>query len=323
MNIQQLILLSIGSTSLSGCIGGTSCKNTGFEFEDRQSDVTEAHLNNVMVEKNITDVNSVTCEDLCAEVGGSDNYSSYIVESCSQDIDVTLFEQESGDTGDDSQVVGTVTCSGEGDHYCEGRRPLGFQNKECAYFARSAHLEASSVVAFQQLIDQLRRWKAPQNLIDRAIKAAEDEVRHATQMTRLANLFGQEIPEVSLDSVIDQGIFIAALHNATEGCVFETWAALEATLKSRFATTVELRDIYTEIARDEIGHAQLSWDLHQWFKGQLSEQQCNLIDQAQRKALQELQNSALNRLAQAPTVLGLDQVLDGLEIVNRFSSQIA
>ena len=52
------------------------------------------------------------------------------------DIDYSLLEAEadSGEAGDSGAgdyytEIGTVTCSGEGFYYCEGRRPLGFQRK--------------------------------------------------------------------------------------------------------------------------------------------------------------------------------------------------
>src|SRR6478735_4132034 len=77
---------------------------------------------------------------------------------------------------------------------CVGRRPAGLApRKRLAqssavgdFLARSAELEAASVVAFRVLEAELRAHGAPRILLDRTCEAAADEVLHARVMRRWA-----------------------------------------------------------------------------------------------------------------------------------------
>jgi hypothetical protein len=82
---------------------------------------------------------------------------------------------------------------------CIGRRPAGLSGRRRAacrsrigdYLARSAELEAASVVAFQLLELELRAHGAPATaLLERTREAARDEVAHARLVQRLATSFG-------------------------------------------------------------------------------------------------------------------------------------
>lgn len=323
MNIRNVILLSLGSLQLQSCFGGTDCSNTDFEMNEEEIDVTMSDATFSMSALNIDDPSAITCEELCYQVNGATALANFEVSDCSQNLDLQAIEagiEEGSDSSTD--VVGTVTCTGAGDYLCEGRRPIGFQSRDCEYFAKSAHLESSSVIAFHQLIEQLKKWNAPLEFIERCKTAREDEIRHAQQMIELAKRQNQKIPPLVVQEV-EQDIYMAAMHNATEGCIFEAWAALEATLKSQFATTEELRHIYLRLAQDEISHAQLSWDLHRWFLSQLDNTQVRSVVQAQRQALLDLQHTIVARLEAMPACLGLQDVDAINNVFDAFAKQVA
>ena len=79
-----------------------------------------------------------------------------------------------------------------------------------------------------------------------------------------------------------------ALNNAVEGCVHETWAACLATHQAVTAPDAVLRRIFAKIARDEVRHAQLAWDLHEWFLTQLSPEEAQQVQAAQHQAMAAL-----------------------------------
>lgn len=325
MNVQRLILFTLGSTSLLSQAACTYCGNTDFKATDETRGVTKWAFEQAMETEGV-DAEDVSCGAVC-EASFGEIASVSLSGDCSMDIDYALLE--SGDTGEDVDSggdyyaeIGTVTCSAEGQYYCEGRRPIGFQGKECEYFAKSAHLEACSVIAFQQLMRQLEKWNAPQEFIERAKKAAEDEVRHAAQMRMLAWVYNEPVPSIEVDEIDEDNLLVAAIHNAMEGCIFETWATVEAQLKSEFAETEEMRRVYKGIARDEMEHAQLSWDLHFWFMSQLSEEEQEVVRIAQKEAIAQLASTAVERFEKIPYILGFQNVKNREDIVKRFVQQL-
>ena len=62
-----------------------------------------------------------------------------------------------------------------------------------AYLASLAFEEDASVAAFERMREELEALGAPASLVDAAARAAEDEVRHARVMTRLARARGGRV----------------------------------------------------------------------------------------------------------------------------------
>jgi hypothetical protein len=62
-----------------------------------------------------------------------------------------------------------------------------------------------------------------------------------------------------------------ARENLNEGCVTETWGALVGRHQAASARLPAIRRAFSGIARDELRHAALSWDLQSWFAGRLSQ----------------------------------------------------
>ncbi|MEL6342656.1 MAG: ferritin-like domain-containing protein [Myxococcota bacterium] len=316
MDIRALILSTL-TLSAAGCWNSTfGCgdpASESFTLEDEA--VTAADIQNILSGWAVASSEEIRCAQVCQEVYYRiQEWETFVDddESCSFTLDEVI--EASDDTGlDGEEVVGSVTCEGEGvEYFCEGRRPLGHCEQDAAagslgdYLARCAHLEAASVDAFVQLADQLTRWGAPRDLIARCRAAADDEARHARAVTDLARRHGgQVLATVREDAAED--LKTVAMHNAVEGCVFETWAALSAALKAENAEDAEIRAAYAAIAAEEAAHGQLAWDLHVWLMGQLSAADRRAVADAQRVALDRLPIIADAQARQTPAEMGMPQ----------------
>jgi hypothetical protein len=191
------------------------------------------------------------------------------------------------------------------------------------FFAVAAHLEAAAVVAFRQLARQLERYDAPRALVRRCLEAARDEVCHALDMGRMAQLHGASIPRVVPPMPADETLLSIAIHNAVEGCVSETWAAMMAQIQAERAETPELRALFSAIARDEINHGQLAWDLHDWLLEQLDETGRAQVMEAQREALKALPQMAARQIAELPSEIGGAPGRLGLTMGTRLAMALA
>jgi hypothetical protein len=149
-----------------------------------------------------------------------------------------------------------------------GGDPLG------RVLARNAALEAAAVRAFEQLARELESHGAPTELVARARRAARQEVTHARLLRRAAEVRGCAVP-VAQEARAPEGhvrsLLAIARENAVEGCGREALGAALLELQSRTCSDRDLRRVLARIARDEMGHAQLSWDLHCWLLSRLDD----------------------------------------------------
>jgi hypothetical protein len=159
-----------------------------------------------------------------------------------------------------------------------GRRPAGLRSGATggrtrigAFLARAAHLEAASVQAFYKLVRELRVLGAPGALRDGVLDAMLDEVRHAQDVGELARAYGGEIARPQVDTTGLRSAYEMALDNVAEGCVRETFGALQATYQAETAADPRVRDLMAQIAQDESRHAELAWQLQAWLEPRLSE----------------------------------------------------
>jgi hypothetical protein len=162
---------------------------------------------------------------------------------------------------------------------CIGRKPDGLLGRATnatpgselgEHLARVAELEAASVVAFVALRAELRAHGAPPRLLRRLAVAASDEVRHARSMTALACRFGAAPGPRRVRVAAVRPLEAIALDNLAEGCINETWGALVGAHQARRARDAGARQAYAAVSRDELRHAALSWDLHDWLQCRLS-----------------------------------------------------
>jgi hypothetical protein len=194
-----------------------------------------------------------------------------------------------------------------------GRRPAGLvapseldARSVGELLAHHAYLEAAAVDAFLDLAEQLESHGAPRELVRRLRKAASEEVRHARVTGALARARGGAPREVIVAPAGKRSLLAIALENAGEGCVRETWAAALAVAQGERAEDPEVREAMQGIARDELAHAVLSWDVAAWLEAQLSLEERAAVAAATVKALAEVEEEVEQTVpAQWRNALGL------------------
>jgi hypothetical protein len=177
-----------------------------------------------------------------------------------------------------------------------GRRPDGYGGEPSdaatplgRFFARLAQLETVSIGAFGALARDLERHRAPRALVDRALDARKDEVRHARATWRLARRFGarstrlEHMPRPTAKTILE-----LALENAVEGCVREAYGAVVARHQAERAEDPEIAAVMRDIAVDEAEHAELAWAMHGFFVEQLDETERATVTRALDDAVSDL-----------------------------------
>jgi len=204
-----------------------------------------------------------------------------------------------------------IGCPGGG-----GRRPSGFQRARArgktaagAYFAELAQLEAASVHAFEALADELALHRAPSALVDAARASAGDERRHAAAMAGLARRFGAAPTAPKVRKVGGRSIASIARENAVEGCVRETFGALLNAWQASHACDPEVRAVMATIARDELRHAALSWEIATWANQALSASARRKVARGQRRAVARLVSAAARE--PSPALRAISGLPDG------------
>jgi rubrerythrin len=309
MRVRSAVLSSLALVALlasSGCPSTYGCDPPSERF-DLDEPVTAAELDEIIAAgySSQTSWASVECETVCQhtydEVRG---WEASNIESCT----LVLPENPDG-TG----AAGRITCKGTGiEFYCEGRRPLEHAeagDEGCAdalgrSLAAMAYLEAASVLAFEELAAWLQARSAPAELVDRCRAAADDERHHARWLTKLAEERGATVPVPTARPVSEASVLEVALHNAVEGCVHESFAALMAAVRSVRADDLRLRRVFARIAADETRHGQLAWDLDAWLRERLEPALAREVEQRQREALARLPEHARALQRVLPEALG-------------------
>lgn len=172
-----------------------------------------------------------------------------------------------------------------------GRAPAGFApasglaNDVAGWLARAAHLERASVRAFEELAAELALHGAPRRLTREALRAADDERRHAQTVEALVVHRGARVPDVRRSPSSRRSLSALAIDNAIEGCVREAYGALVAAHQAEHAEDADVRVAYREIAVDEARHALLSLAIHDWARAQLSIEAAKDLDERRQAEL--------------------------------------
>jgi rubrerythrin len=201
-------------------------------------------------------------------------------------------------TGDEETVVIECVwfqgCLGGRGHACLlPRPPVATRDRIAGWLAAAAHDERASVISFELLAEELRDHGAPAELIERCRRAAADEVRHARVMARLAHQHGQAPAHPRFERApATRDLVALAIENAIEGCVRETWAALEAAHQARHAADHDLRRAMTTIAAEEARHAELAHDLDAWLASRLDAAARARVAEARAQAIAKLEHDA-------------------------------
>ena len=140
--------------------------------------------------------------------------------------------------------------------------------REAARWTRDAREEHSSIAAFARLSVDLLALGAPPGLVERAHRAALDEVLHARLAFALAGAYAGEPvgPEVWPEALEGEAaerpagtLRRVALESLVDGAYGEGLAALRAA--AEVATDPAVAEVLATVARDEAGHAALGWDV--------------------------------------------------------------
>jgi hypothetical protein len=129
-----------------------------------------------------------------------------------------------------------------------------------------ARAECGSIPAFLALARDLRAVGAPASLVERALGAARDEVRHTALCSGLASAFAGWNLEPALisppsprDADRPAALVRMALESWHDGCLGEGAAAARAKRALAGAADSEAQAALAVIATDEARHAELGW----------------------------------------------------------------
>ena len=133
-------------------------------------------------------------------------------------------------------------------------------------------------------------------------------------MRSLAHRFGATTEEPRVERGPIRDLEAIALENAIEGCVRETYGALQNAWQAERATSARVRAAMRVIARDELKHASFAWKIAAWIEPKL--------DADARARVQEARKDAAARLAASIAVddslvdvCGLPSTSDAAELV--------
>jgi hypothetical protein len=272
------------------------------------------------------------CAELCAD--SAVNYCEFPAATSGQWVEIYGYGRGT-DAGADAGIcpfadaVGaqTLTCRqqetrGKWSSGCpvEGRRPEGYVARgafEAAssivgeYLAGCAHLEAASVVAFEDLASELSAHGAPEDLVQACLAAATEEVAHAAAVGALAREHGGVVAPVDLPSRRSEprALVDIAIDNAVEGCVRELFGAVQAHARAARAADAGVRAVMTRIAEDESRHAELSARIREFLHSRLDASSRDRVRKAAQAARVELRSElardethpTLARVAGVPT----------------------
>jgi hypothetical protein len=199
-----------------------------------------------------------------------------------------------GDTGEDElmrlECAGIIVICGEGrGHEALQSAPMPTAGDAVGrWAAAAAHAEAASIAAFLALRAELVAHDAPTDLVDRALDAALDEVVHARMMAAIAARRGATPTRPRFGPIEVRALEAFAIENAVEGCVRETWSALQATHQASAATDPEVRTAMRRIADDETRHAELAHDIDSWLRMRLGPEAIARVEHARDCAVADL-----------------------------------
>jgi hypothetical protein len=190
-----------------------------------------------------------------------------------------------------------------------GRVPPGFvpravvgRDPRARFFASAAQLEAASIASFAFVARDLRMHGAPARLVRAALHARRDEIRHARVMSRLAREHGAaKVPKLVAARWAPRSLEAIATDNAVEGCLRETYGALDAGWMAQNARDPRVRAAMKVIARDEARHAALAWRVCAWSSELLGPTARARIAKARSAAVRQLSDELA--VPQAPALV--------------------
>jgi 1,2-phenylacetyl-CoA epoxidase catalytic subunit len=130
--------------------------------------------------------------------------------------------------------------------------------------------EHASVASFARTVQELLALGAPADLVEEALEAAQDEVRHARTAFALAgHLLDHPVGPGPLEALAPRALDLAELARTTfeEACVDETLGAHAAERALAHCHIGPLREALQAILDEESRHAILAWKTVGWALG--------------------------------------------------------
>lgn len=79
-----------------------------------------------------------------------------------------------------------------------------------------------------------------------------------------------------------------AIENAVEGCVRETYGAVQGLVEAQTSRDRGIRRAMKSIAADECRHAELAWAVHAWAMPRLNANERLLVERAMKGAIAQV-----------------------------------
>ena len=132
------------------------------------------------------------------------------------------------------------------------------------WLADAAHAESVSWMALRAVERELLAHDAPEPLARGARRIAAAALHNAAVLESMALRWGVRPRQPKVVSIAVRPLDALAAENAGQGCVRETWAALEAQYQSLYARDPVIRRTMRRIATDGLRHAEFSWSVDSW-----------------------------------------------------------
>jgi hypothetical protein len=126
------------------------------------------------------------------------------------------------------------------------------------------NVEREAAIRFERLAKRLERIGALPSVIEMAVRASHDEVRHARHCADLARRYGAtliageiSVPEISPPGLGDRESILYEVVAAC--CITETESTSVLTTLFNSASDQRVHLILRQLLRDEVGHSRLGW----------------------------------------------------------------
>ena len=156
------------------------------------------------------------------------------------------------------------------------------------WLADAAHAESVSWMALRAVERELLAHDAPEPLARGARRIAAAALHNAAVLESMALRWGVRPRQPKVVSIAVRPLDALAAENAGQGCVRETWAALEAQYQSLYARDPVIRRTMRRIATDGLRHAEFSWSVDSWASRRLGPQGRDRVAQARAQAVADV-----------------------------------
>jgi hypothetical protein len=149
-------------------------------------------------------------------------------------------------------------------------------------------------VGFERLAEDLRELLAPEDLVQRALECAVEEVHHACMTMDLAERLGATVELPPIPSAVLRTPHEIAVDNAHGGCVRTTYAAILAHYQAQCANDETIACTMQVIAEVVTRQATLAWDVARWLELRLTADERRDVDVVRGKAFRRLRFELLD-----------------------------